>query len=621
MRILLLHADTFAYRVTGETAVTKQLDPIPEEVMTGNCGDSLVCMIAVERSDGDAANAVVEQTAVEIANRAADVNTRTVMLYPYAHLSSELETPRTAVSLLEALETRLQQGEGLEVKRAPFGVYKGFDISVKGHPLSELARTITVTGEQQEQVSDALAAEDTIKSEWFFIMPEGDIIPADDFNLKKHPNMKTFFAHEVSGTREAPAEPPHVKLMQEHELVDYEPGSDQGNFRWYPKGYVIKKLMEDHINAMLADYGAMQVETPLMYDIEHPALSKYLNKFPARQYSLRSEKRKFFLRFAACFGQYLIKHDMQISYRHLPIRMYELTHHSFRREQSGELSGLRRLRTFTMPDMHTLCADIPQAKEEMLNQVDLSYRWMADLGFDYEVAVRAVRDFFFEDPSYAKEIARRTGKPVLLELWDKRYFYFITKFECNVVDSQGKAAALSTVQIDVENPAGFGINYIDADDNRVAPMMLHTSVSGSIDRNLYGLLEQQSIKMKKSQKGQFPFWLAPTQIRLISVGEAHVPHCIRLMEQLSGRVDVDDRNEKLGKKIRSAEREWIPLIIVIGDKEAESETFPVRSRETGKEEPMTLDQIRDYFDTRMTGKAYRPINLPRLLSKRPTFRG
>ena len=123
---------------------------------------------------------------------------------------------------------------------------------------------------------------------------------------------------------------------------------------------------------MIADYGGMRVETPIMYDYQHPKLSRYLQRFPARQYVLLSEDKEYFLRFAACFGQYLIQHDMQLSYRHLPCRLYELTHYSFRREQTGELAGLKRLRTFTMPDMHTLARDMDQAKQEFAAQISIS---------------------------------------------------------------------------------------------------------------------------------------------------------------------------------------------------------------------------------------------------------
>jgi threonyl-tRNA synthetase len=621
MRILLLHADQFRYHVTGETSVTKQLDPVPPELMEGATDEVLVCMMAVEKGDAGKLPALAKKTAEEIIEHCKQVDVASVMLYPYAHLSSSLESPRGAVRVMDHVEEQLRKVDGLDVKRAPFGFYKGFEIAVKGHPLSEHGRTITVAEEGEEEVSSAVRAETEKKSEWFILTPQGDLIPAGEFDFAKHPALEQFYAYERGGSRFSEDPPPHIRLMQDHELVDYEPGSDQGNFRWYPKGFLIKQLLEEHISNTMASYGAMQVETPIMYDFSHPALAKYIDKFPARQYVVRSEKSDFFLRFAACFGQFLIKHDANISYRHLPLKLYELTHYSFRREQSGELAGLKRLRAFTMPDLHTLCATIPQAKEEMLNQVDLSYRWMADVEYDYVVGLRAVKEFFEEDSEYAYEIARRARQPVLVELWDQRYFYFITKFETNVVDSQGKAAALSTVQIDVENAAGFDIAYVDTDGDSKHPLMLHTSVSGSIDRNLYAMLEQQAIRMKRSQKARYPFWLAPTQIRLIPVKEHNVEHCERIAVSLPGRVDIDDREETLSKRIRGAEREWIPMIIAVGDREADSDTLPVRFRETGRQEGRTVEEIKAYVAAGLKGKAYRQLNLPQKLSLRPVFRG
>jgi threonyl-tRNA synthetase len=621
MRILLLHADQFSYHVTGETSVTKQLDPVPPELMEGAADEVLVCMMAVEKGDAGTLPSIAKKTAEEILEHCQQVNATSVMLYPYAHLSSSLESPRGAVRVMDHVEEELQKATDLDVKRAPFGFYKGFEITVKGHPLSEHGRTISVAGEGEETVSAAVKAETEKKSEWFILTPEGDLVPAEEFNFTAFPALERFYAYERGGSRLSEEPPPHIRLMQDHELVDYEPGSDPGNFRWYPKGFLIKRLLEDHICNTMASYGAMQVETPIMYDFNHPALAKYIDKFPARQYVVRSEKSDFFLRFAACFGQFLIKHDANISYRHLPLKLYELTHYSFRREQSGELAGLKRLRTFTMPDLHTLCATIPQAKEEMLKQVDLSYQWMADVEYDYVVALRAVKDFFEEDAEYAHEIVRRAQQPVLVEIWDRRYFYFVTKFETNVVDSQGKAAALSTVQIDVENAEGFDITYVDSDGESKYPLMLHTSVAGSIDRNLYAMLEQQALRMKKSQKARYPFWLSPTQIRLIPVKEHNVEHCERIAAALVGRVDIDDREETLGKRIRGAEREWVPLIIAVGDREADGAVLPVRFRDTGKQETMTIEEIGSFVAQELKGKAYRPLNLPQRLSLRPVFRG
>jgi len=620
MRVLFLHADRFSYEVTGETSITKQLDPIPETMLKGEAAEVLVCFLSIEKGDGENSRQITEKTGQDILDHCEKISTNNIFLYPYAHLSPTLETPRAAAKIMEQLHHYLEQNEGFTIYRAPFGVYKRFEIRVKGHPLSELGRTITVS---EPAESSSLKAENLKISEWLIMTPEGQAMHSENFNFQKNKLFKTFFEYETQGSRISEEAPPHIRLMQEHELVDYEPASDAGNFRWYPKGYLVKKLLEEQINGVLNQYGAMQVETPIMYSFTHPALAKYLDKFPARQYTVQSEKAEFFLRFAACFGQYLMKHDMQISHRHLPIRLYELTHYSFRREQSGELTGLKRLRTFTMPDMHTLCADIPSAISEMLNQVKLSLQWMDNLGFsrdEYVPALRVVKSFYEEYGDYVQKIAAYYGAPILVEIWPEQYFYFVTKFEINFVDSQGKASALSTVQIDVKNPGDFGIQYIDTQGNAQTPMMLHTSVSGSIDRNVYAFLEQQAIKMQKGQKTGFPFWLAPTQIRLIPVKEEHLDFTLELAKKLKGRIDIDDRSETVGKRIRWAEKEWVPLIIVVGDNEMNSTLLPVRSRETGKTDNLSSEDIRNYVDTACEGKAYRPLNLPMLLSRRPSFR-
>ena len=202
-------------------------------------------------------------------------------------------------------------------------------------------------------------------------MPDGSLVPIEEFKFKGHTNLQKFSQYEIKKARAVTVMPPHVTLMKRLEIADYEPGSDPGNIRWYPKGRMIKSLLEQYVTARVAAYGGMEVETPIMYDFNHPSLKSYLNRFPARQYTLKSEDKELFLRFAACFGQFLMAHDAQISYKQLPIKLYELTRYSFRREKSGEVVGLKRLRAFTMPDCHALCADLDQAKKEFMVRFNL----------------------------------------------------------------------------------------------------------------------------------------------------------------------------------------------------------------------------------------------------------
>jgi threonyl-tRNA synthetase len=411
-------------------------------------------------------------------------------------------------------------------------------------------------------------------------------------------------------------------MMQELELVDYEPGSDSGNFRWYPKGSLVKRLLETHVSDIVQRYGGLRVETPIMYDFQHPALNKYLQRFPARQYTVQSDDKEFFLRFAACFGQYLIMHDATFSYRHLPLKVYELTHYSFRREQSGEVAGLKRLRAFTMPDMHTVVQDIEQAKREFAAQFKLSMGWMDDLGAPYEAAIRFVRSFYEENRDFAAGLARTLGRPMLVEMWDERFFYFVTKFEFNVIDSQDKASALSTVQIDVENTERFGIQYTDSDGQKKLPLLLHTSVSGSVDRNVYALLEHQAIRAQQGHKPMLPFWLSPTQVRVCPVNDSFVPAAEELARQLAPyRVDVDDREEGVGRKIRDAEKEWVPVTLVLGEKEHASGKLAARLRWSNEQRELGIEELRALLAAQQGARPQAMLPLPMHLTKRPVFRG
>jgi len=625
MRMLLIHSDYLEYEVKDKAL--KKPEEISKEQKKGRLDEVLAVFVSVEKVDEQNPEEVVEKAVAEIKDVASQVKAQNIFVYPFAHLSSELASPDAALKILKAIEEKLKE-EDFNVKRAPFGYYKAFRISCKGHPLAELSRTV-VPGEvkKEEEIPEALKKEEELVSYWYILTPEGELIEVDKFDFTGYENLKKFANYEISKSRIAEKEPPHVKIMLEQELVDYEPGSDPGNLRYYPKGRLIKSLLEQYVTEKVIEYGAMEVETPIMYDFEHPALEKYLNRFPARQYIVKSGDKKYFLRFAACFGQFLIKKDATISYKHLPLRMYELTRYSFRREKRGELSGLRRLRAFTMPDMHTVAKDLKQAMEEFKKQYKLSMEVLKGVGLtpeDYEVAIRFTEDFWNENKDFIIELVKIIGKPVLIEMWKQRFFYFILKFEFNFVDNLDKAAALSTVQIDVENAERFGITYYDEDGKEKYPLILHCSPSGAIERVMYAILEKQAKLRNQGKKPMYPLWLSPIQVRVIPVGEEYLDYALYIAGRLEGakiRADVDDTSDRLTKKIRRAEKEWIPYIIVVGENEKRQGIITVRKREDGRQYEMQLEDLIKEIRQKTEGFPYKPRPLPLLLSQRPKFRG
>ena len=636
MRLLFVHADEMSFE--AQRPALKAPPPLSPGEEKGSAAEVLVVFYTVEARDVEDAGSVVAQAVENIQDVLRQVHAREVLLYPYAHLSNQLAPPDRAKELGDRLREKVRSSLSVPVRWAPFGYYKSFVLRAKGHPLAELSRAIgpgsslpaTPGGPSPPKASvppaesQALVNERKLVSHWYVLTPEGELTEAERYDFSQDPDFQAFYRYEAQGSRSAAEEPPHVRMMREMELVDYEPGADAGNFRWYPKGYLMKRLLEEHASNLIQAAGGMRVETPIMYDFEHPALKKYLDRFPARQYILRSEDKEYFLRFAACFGQYLIFHDMVMSRKDLPVRLYELARFAFRREQTGELSGLRRLRTFTMPDMHTVVADLEQAKAEFLAQFRASQTWMADLEIPYHAAVRFVREFYDAHADFAKTLARTLGKPLLVEMWDERFFYFVMKFEFHPLDTQGRAAALSTVQIDVENCERFGIQYTDSDGQRKTPLLLHASIPGAIERNVYALLETEARRMARGEKGKFPFWLAPTQIRILPVSDAYVDAALELAERLEAeagaRVDVDDREEGIGRKIRDAELEWVPLVLVYGEKEKGSPHLSVRRRD-GTRAQMSLEElVREVRESQGTHPRA-PLPLPRRIRLRPVFRG
>lgn len=632
MKLLLIHSDHMEYKVT------KAIKNLAEEGMkdSDRMEECLVAFCTVESKDVEYIDSVIEEAVENILETASSVKTDRVMVYPYAHLSSDLGKPRDAVEVLSKLEEVLKEKE-LEVTRSPFGWYKAFDISCKGHPLSELSREVRpwIEGKQKKEVvSDALKSEETARSEWFVLDIEGVLHPVKNDNGKVtgydssgNKDFQKFLQYEISKNRSASEEPPHVKYMKKLEIADYEPGSDPGNMRYYPKGRFIKSLLERFVTSRVKEYGGMEIESPIMYDFEHPSLKSYLNRFPARQYTIDTPDKKVFLRFAACFGQFLMAHDSTISYKQMPVRLYELTRYSFRVEQRGELAGLRRLRAFTMPDCHALCSDLEQAKEEMMVRFDLARSILKESGFsmpqEMQMAIRVTKDFYDNNTEFIKNMVSSYGQPVLVEMWRERFFYFLLKYEFNFLDATGKASALTTDQIDVENGERYGINFTDRDGSLKHPYILHLSPSGAIERMIYSMLEKAHMDSQKGLPTTLPYWISPTQLRLIPVSDEHIRLCNDIMDKLPGvRIDIEDTDRTVGRKMRDAEKEWIPYVAVIGDKEAETGIIKVRKREPGKPQvEMSIDDLRDELKAKQNGMPWDTLGMPTHVSKRPKFVG
>src|SRR4030042_3309055 len=255
MRILQLHSDFIVYKpVQKEIAIAEDA-----EKKENRLEEVVVLFTAVEDHDNDA---VARKAIDEVRAFLGKLKVNRILIYPYAHLSSNLAKPAEALKVVKAMEAYAKD-KGIETYRAPFGWNKQFTVAVKGHPLAEQSREILPEKEKEkevEQVSEAAKAEEKLKSFWHILQPDGKLSPINDFKFKDHENLEKFAQYEISKVRASQQMPPHVPLMKRLEIADYEAGSDPGNIRWYPKGRLVKSLLEQLVTTKMAEYGAMEAE-------------------------------------------------------------------------------------------------------------------------------------------------------------------------------------------------------------------------------------------------------------------------------------------------------------------------------------------------------------------------
>ena len=611
MRLLLIHSDYIEYEAKKKTKMAEE-DPVLSDRET----EALVVFCAVESVDEEDPEGVVMQAVQEIDKVADQVNVDNIVIYPYAHLSSDLASPEFAIQALKSLETEIG-AEGFAVKRAPFGWYKSFKISCKGHPLSELSKTIVPGGEEGEPKK----GKKEVTHDWFVMTPDGTTHDYHDY-LDNSP-FGCLVKKELGVGEPTGGEPAHVGLMRSKELVDYEPASDVGCLRWMPKGKLVRDLLADYVLQLVLPYGATPVETPVMYDLGDKAICEHAAKFGERQYRFKSNNRNMMLRFAACFGMFSIMRDMHISKNTLPMKMYELSTYSFRHEQKGEVIGLKRLRAFTMPDMHSLCTDMPEAMKCFEEQLAMGWKTGRDFETALVAAFRCTKDFYDKNEAWVKKIVKDSDCPMLIEILSERVHYWEAKIDLAAIDGQGRPVENPTVQIDVESSTRFNIKYYEEDGSAVYPPILHCSPTGSVERVICAILENISTQAVPS----LPTWLSPVQARVIPVAERHTVYAGEVCTALNAaqvRCDLDDRDESVAKKVREAGMDWVPYVIVIGDEEVAGKNLTVTIRKKSEpkkphKEQLTTEALITAIRKEIQGMAFRPLYTPRLLSKKARY--
>ena len=380
----------------------------------------------------------------------------------------------------------------------------------------------------------------------------------------------------------------HKKLGKELELFMIAPEGPGFPF-FLPKGMVLRNVLEDFWRDIHRKNGYVEIKTPMILNEELWHRSGHWDHYKENMYTTKIDDVDYGIKPMNCPGGMIVYKSKMHSYKDLPIRAGELglVH---RHEKSGELNGLFRVRCFTQDDAHIFCLP-EQIESEIAGIMKLVDEVYSIFGFEYTVELSTrPDDSMGSDEQW--EMAESALKKVLKDM-DMPYelnegdgAFYGPKIDFHIKDSLGREWQCGTIQLDFQMPERFDLTYIGEDGEKHRPVMLHRVIFGSIERFIGVLIENYA--------GAFPTWLAPVQVKLLPIADAHNDYANEVkakLEDVGIRVEVDDRNEKIGYKIREAQLQKIPYMLVLGDKEKEAGTVGVRSRKDGDIGAMDVDEF------------------------------
>lgn len=380
----------------------------------------------------------------------------------------------------------------------------------------------------------------------------------------------------------------HKKLGKELELFMIAPEGPGFPF-FLPKGMVLRNVLEDFWRNIHRKNGYVEIKTPMILNEELWHRSGHWDHYKENMYTTKIDDVDFGIKPMNCPGGMIVYKSKMHSYKDLPIRAGELglVH---RHEKSGELNGLFRVRCFTQDDAHIFClpSQIESEISGIMKLVDKVYKIF---GFEYTVELSTrPEDSMGLDEQW--EMAEGALKKVLkdlnvpYELNEGDGAFYGPKIDFHIKDSIGREWQCGTIQLDFQMPERFDLTYVGEDGEKHRPVMLHRVIFGSIERFIGVLIENYA--------GAFPTWLAPVQVKILPIADSHKEYALKVKEQLENvgiRVELDDRNEKIGYKIREAQLQKIPYMVILGDKEKEANSVGVRSRKDGDIGEMKVDDF------------------------------
>lgn len=704
MKILTIHADFIEFQAKKKAFKGAEVDVTKEVTRIEEC---LVVFTAAEKSDEQHESVIKEKYISEIQNIANQVNATNIVLYPYAHLSSDLANPTFAQKIMTDAENDLSVDKSFSVYRAPFGWYKSFNISCKGHPLSELSRNITAEvkstnlkrefkDEKFELSGEKLSKVQKVSLSTSFILAKAlkNLYPTSEIGemgfyqdqayvdvsgVQLHNNNFPKIEkemHKIIASKENIISKEKAKLglwqtqiqkdlaksakvyslkdlsvvplfkdpfvkntsdigafkilalasaywksnqnneqlvrincvgfskkteldsfvqaqVDAHNRSHLKIGKDQGLFviselvgaglpLLAPKGMILRNEIVNLLWELHKHEGYKQVWTPHIAKNNLYKKSGHWDKFGDELFHVKGKYDEFILKPMNCPHHMQIFDNFSFSYRDMPVRFFEPAT-VYRDEKSGQLNGLIRVRSITQDDGHLFCR-VSQIEQEVASIVGIIRKFYKIIGMDsgYWVSL-SVRgedktkylgdDSVWKLAEKALESAAKENKLPYKRIEGEAAFYG-PKLDFMFKDALGREWQLATVQCDFNLPERFDLSFMNEKGVKERPVVIHRAITGALERFMGVMIEHFA--------GKFPVWLSPVQVKLLTVTDRSNVFAQKVYNQLREhdiRVEIDDRSETIGKKVRDAQLEQANYIITLGDTEVKANTLAVRSRE------------------------------------------
>jgi threonyl-tRNA synthetase len=555
MKTLNLHVDYIEWQ--GLKKALKSMEDLTEkEIAKTKVEEALVVLTAIEKKDS---LEILDKYIENIKDISEKVKTKNIVLYPYAHLSKDLGKPAIAIEILKSTEKELKK-QGFNVSRAPFGYYKSFELKVKGHPLSELSREI-ISG--NEEVIQDLGEEE----------------------IKK-------LMHEISKSRldtSKLAENDHRIIGKKMNLWSFNPVAP-GMVFWHDKGLHIKNKLIEYWRELHRREGYEEISTPQIMDRKLWEISGHWSKYHENNFKTKYEGRDFLAKPMNCPGGMLVYRATEKSYKDLPLRVGELgiVH---RVELSGVLSGLFRVIQFTQDDAHIFCTE-KQLEDEIVKIINIveEIRKTFGLKFDHvELSTRPEKRIGREELwDLAEEKLETVLKAQKMKFTINKGdgAFYGPKIDFHLKDSLNRTWQCATIQLDMALPERFNLEYAAEDRTIQRPIMLHRVVYGSLER-IMGIITEE-------YNGKFPLWISPNQIKVMTMNDSVNDYAKEIYNKLfeaGFRVEIDNRNESIGKKVREASIDRFNYMVTIGENEAKEKMIAVKKRDGKEIVKMKVDEF------------------------------